>query len=227
MFVPILDQLQYIMAKVDELSLLSGKDGNTAEGEGKKAIFEVFLDKGRESEESKESPWIVPKSQIVDECASMQFAGSDTVGNAFMVATFHLLKSRLALIKLRRELDGLEEEKVNFEALEKLPYLTAVIKESLRLSHGVASSLPRVVGSSGSTIAGPHVPPGTVVSCASYVVHTNPSIFPDSHEFIPERWLDNRELEKYLVAFSQGTRLCLGINLTWCELYLLFGNIFR
>jgi len=47
--------------------------------------------------------------------------------------------------------------------------------------------------------------------------------------FIPERWLqpDSRELENYFVPFSKGPRNCLGINLAWCELYLIIGNIFR
>ncbi|KAJ8093235.1 hypothetical protein PM082_020721 [Marasmius tenuissimus] len=133
----------------------------------------------------------------------------------------------MTLTKLRWELDALSEGQMGFEVLEKLPYLTAVIKESLRLSHGVASPLPRVVGSSGSTIAGVTVPPRAVVSSAAYIVHTNPNIFPDPQEFVPERWLDNRELDKYLVAFSKGPRICLGINLAWAELYLIFANIFR
>ena len=54
----------------------------------------------------------------------------------------------------------------------------------------------------------------------------------------------SRELEKALVPFSKGPRMCLGIkfvlmltatvlirltcySLAWCELYLIFGNIFR
>ncbi|KAL0570420.1 hypothetical protein V5O48_011534 [Marasmius crinis-equi] len=213
MLVPILDQNNYIAKKVDELTLEAASEKGEGES-GRKAIFDVWLDKG-----NGENPWIVPKSQIIDECASMQFAGSDTVGNACMIGTFHLLKNRMVLAKLRRELDALAEEQMTYEVLEKLPYLTAVVKESLRLSHGVASPLPRVVGSSGSTVAGVTVPPGTVVSSASYIVHTDPSVFPDPREFIPERWLDNRELDKYLVAFSKGPRICLGIKYAYSPPY--------
>ncbi|KAJ6598646.1 cytochrome P450, partial [Mycena sp. CBHHK59/15] len=48
--------------------------------------------------------------------------------------------------------------------------------------------------------------------------------------FNPERWLQpiSKEIEgKYFVPFSKGPRMCLGLNLAWCELYLLFANIFR
>jgi cytochrome P450 len=44
--------------------------------------------------------------------------------------------------------------------LEKLPYLNAVIKESLRLSSGVVSGLLRVVPPSGAMVAGVDIPPG-------------------------------------------------------------------
>ncbi|KAK1218250.1 hypothetical protein PQX77_014623 [Marasmius sp. AFHP31] len=216
MAAPLLDQVHHIDQKVEELTLKAVKD--TADS---KAIFHVWMDKANGSD-----PWNVPKSQIMDECTSMQLAGSDTVGNACMIGTFHILRKRMTLTKLRRELDALCEEQMTFEALAKLPYL-ATIKESLRLSHGVASPLPRVVGPSGSAIAGVTVPPGAVVSSAAYIVHTNPIIFPDPQEFVPERWLDNRELDKYLVAFSKGPRICLGVNLAWAELYLIFANVFR
>ncbi|KAL0570421.1 hypothetical protein V5O48_011535 [Marasmius crinis-equi] len=242
MLVPILDKRNDIARRIDELTLEDSGDKGAGRAEGRKAIFDVWLDRS-----TGKNPWIVPKSQIMDECASMQFAGSDTVGNACMIGTFHLLKNKMVLAKLRRELDGLTQEQMTYETLEKLPYLTAVIKESLRMSHGVASPLPRVVGPSGSTIAGVPVPAGTVVSSASYIVHTDPSVFPDPREFIPERWLDNRELDKYLVAFSKGPRICLGIkyaflpsikaliidrsillvSLAWDELYLLLANVFR
>jgi len=61
------------------------------------------------------------------------------------------------------------------------------------------------------------------------IVHRNPDIFPEPEIFSPERWLQSgsQNLDKYLVAFSRGPRSCLGINLAWCELYLIFGNVFR
>ena len=44
------------------------------------------------------------------------------------------------------------------------------------------------------------------------------SIFPKSHEFIPERWLndpktsDGVPLDRFMVSFGRGTRSCLGIT---------------
>jgi cytochrome P450 len=59
------------------------------------------------------------------------------------------------------------------------------------------------------------------------------SIFPDSHAFLPERWLndpkthDGVPLERFMVSFGRGTRGCLGINLAWTEMYLTLGMMFR
>ena len=52
----------------------------------------------------------------------------------------------------------------------------------------------------------------TIVSCGSTFVHYNADIFPEPDKFIPERWLENPDLDNWLVAFSRGPRMCLGIK---------------
>lgn len=52
-------------------------------------------------------------------------------------------------------------------------------------------------------------------------------IFSDPQEFIPERWIDNPRLDKYMLSFSRGSRICLGMNLAYAELYILLAGIFR
>ncbi|KAK7043993.1 hypothetical protein VNI00_008161 [Paramarasmius palmivorus] len=221
---PLLNQKRFIMEKLDEISAnpASLHDGDH------KAIFSVFFDTSKT--EAGEDGWILPHSLLIDECLTLQFAGSDTVGNTLMIGTYGLLNNKEALKKLRKELDeAWRDSAMTYEVLEKLPYLGAVIKESLRMSHGVATPLPRLVGPSGTTIAGVDVPARTVVSCGSYFVHNDPNVFPNPKRFEPERWLneESRALEKYLVAFSKGPRICLGVNLAWCEMYLLFANVFH
>lgn len=92
------------------------------------------------------------------------FAGTDTVGNALMVGTFHLLRQPDTLQKLKKELSSawpsLNGVEPKLRDLEKLPYLNAVVKESLRVSSGVVAGLLRVVPPTGARIAGVAVPPG-------------------------------------------------------------------
>lgn len=92
------------------------------------------------------------------------FGGADTTGNTLMVGSFHLLKDPTKLQKLKTELleywPSLQDGEPKLKELEDLPYLNAVIKESLRISSGVTSGLLRVVPATGATIAGKAVPPG-------------------------------------------------------------------
>ena len=47
----------------------------------------------------------------------------------------------------------------------------------------------------------------------SYSLHHDESIYPDSHEFKPERWLDaTPDMERFLASFSNGTRQCIAIK---------------
>jgi cytochrome P450 len=68
-------------------------------------------------------------------------------------------------------------------------------------------------------------------------MHHNETIFPNSHVFSPERWLDEnkyvkgskteKRLDRYMVAFTRGTRQCIGINLAWAEMSLMLSTMFR
>ena len=184
---------------------------------------------------------------LYEEGQALMFGGADTVGNTLMVGTYHLLRNPEKLRKLKEELHktwpSLSGQEPRARELEALPYLNAVIKESLRMSSGVISGLLRIVPSGGATIAGVQVPSGvsrflklfrailnilqTIVSIGSTFVHYNASIFPKPEEFRPERWLESTELDNWLVAFSRGPRMCLGINLAWAELRLGFAHVYR
>ncbi|ESK87210.1 benzoate 4-monooxygenase cytochrome p450 [Moniliophthora roreri MCA 2997] len=174
----------------------------------------------------------VTRDWLIAEGANLRIAGSDTVGNTCTIGTRYLIKEDRVRIKLVQELENAWPDKGNpipLERLEKLPYLTAVIKESLRLSIGVVTPMTRVVPDSGAVISNHPVPPGTIVSIGNYFVHMNPEIFPDPARFYPERWLEDKDhvLDRYLVTFGKGPRSCIGINLAWSELYMIFGNVFR
>ncbi|KAF6758368.1 cytochrome P450 [Ephemerocybe angulata] len=162
---------------------------------------------------------------------SLVAAGTETVANTCTMAAFHVLDNKEIGRKLRAELvDAWPELEVPLplEKLEKLPYLTAVIQEALRLSHGVVSPLPRIV-TEDALIGGVLVPKGTVVAMSQTFVHLNRDIFPNPKKFDPDRWLVKGagDMSNYLVAFSKGQRSCIGVNLAWAELYLILGNLFR
>ncbi|OBT92925.1 hypothetical protein VE01_08929 [Pseudogymnoascus verrucosus] len=169
---------------------------------------------------------------LYEEAQALMFGGADTTGNALMLGTFHLLGSPGYVDRLKEELYSawpVLDEPPKLEELEKLPFLTAVIKESLRISPGVASPLLRVVPATGATVTGAYIPPNTIVGMSGTFVHSSKAIFKNPETFDPERWLkkDSASLEKWLVAFSKGPRMCMGQNLANCEMYLVFAALFR
>ncbi|THV04023.1 cytochrome P450 [Dendrothele bispora CBS 962.96] len=175
------------------------------------------------------------KNSLLSEALILTQAGSDTVGNTCYLATFYILNDPSVYHKLKEELRQVwpdKETRIGMDVLEKLPYLNAVLKESLRLGHGVVTPLPRVVGPGPAEILGVHVPAGTIVGMSCTFLHYDPRVFPDPYTFKPERWLPGgssnlSEMEHYLRPFSNGPRQCLGQNLAWAELYLIMGYVFR
>lgn len=149
------------------------------------------------------------------------------------VIVFHLLTQPAVRARLEKELlnAGSEPAQLDWNALEQLPYLYAVIHKGLRLSYGVSARLPRIVRCENLIYRskdgeGCIIPQGTPIGMSSAMMHHNESIFPNSFEYRPERWLDengkkNHALEKYLFTFSKGSRRCSGMNLALCELYLV------
>lgn len=158
-------------------------------------------------------------------------AGSDTTGIALTVTAFHILNNTTILARVKEELtEALPDSQAQptWVELEKLSYLSAVIKEGLRLAHGTSNRLPRVSAATlqyGDWI----IPPNTPVGMSPMLVHENETIFPNHHDFRPERWLgpSSKTIEKYLMTFGKGPRACLGMNLAYAELYVTLATIFR
>jgi len=148
-------------------------------------------------------------------------AGSETVAWALTTLVYYLIEQPSILRKLRAEL---EEAIPNPTAipdslyLEKLPYLTACVREGIRLSSGVSVRLPRISPEKPMKYKDWVIPIGTPVSMTTIDVLHDRHIFPNSRTFIPERWLDNpktkegESLNRYFVPFGKGHRACIGVK---------------
>ena len=102
-------------------------------------------------------------------------------------------------------------------ALDGLPYLSAVLKESFRMRPN-STPLPRITPSDGPvSLAGVHdIPPGTRVNSFQWFVHRDPSKWDQPDKWIPERHFHCQEKgkEAEIWAFGSGPRVCVGRNLT-------------
>lgn len=165
-------------------------------------------------------------------------AGTLTTASALSYTLFCLLTQPDRLTRLKAELRVAIRDPSSLPqlaTLEQLPFLTACIKEGLRLSNGVSSRLQRIDPNEPIVFTDKFkhrgkryiLPPGTPLSMTGMLIHFDESVFPNSLVFDPDRWLDHPGLEKYLVPFSRGTRQCIGMNLAYAEIYVTLAMVFR
>ncbi|KAJ4505583.1 hypothetical protein HRR83_008582 [Exophiala dermatitidis] len=209
-----------VRARVTDI-IADNKVGKKSDG----TIFQTLLD-------SDLPPHEKTVDRLQDEGQVLIGAGSETTAKALSIITFFLLEDKRKLERLRAELKAIPSKgdgRFSLTDLEQLPYLTAAINEGIRLMHGVTTRLPRVSPTEPLRYKDWIIPPGTPVSESNYFVHMDKTIFPNPAEYDPGRWLRAAEagirLDRYLVSFTKGSRMCVGINLAYAELYLTVAMI--
>ena len=207
----------------DSAATIAASHGQSKEIHGSTFLHEVYKSDLQRSEQS--------VSRIFQEAQVLIAAGTETVGKTLSMTTFHLLADKRKAQTLMRELRtfrGNENQAMQFQDLQKLPYLSAVISEGLRISASVTGRLPRVNPTAAMEYDSYTIPAGTPISMSIPDVHFDEAIFPDAHQFKPERWFgdEGQALEKYLVPFGKGPRSCVAMNLALAELYLTIGTLF-
>ncbi|KAF2188496.1 cytochrome P450 [Zopfia rhizophila CBS 207.26] len=174
--------------------------------------------------------------RLTEEASSVVGAGTETTKWVLTVGTFHLLDNGPVLARLKAELaEAMPDSSkiLPYSDLEKLPYLSAVIQESLRMSYGQVQGMPRINRLHPWKFNEWVIPPGVLVSMDAYSVHSNETVFPNARAFQPERWFNNptgpggRPLSHYLTSFGKGSRGCLGKELAYMELFVAIATLFR
>jgi cytochrome P450 len=92
----------------------------------------------------------------------LTLAGSETSATSLCGTTYFMLKNPETMKRLTEEVRTRfrSSDEITIQAVSQMPYLTAVINESLRMYPPVASGLVRVVPPEGKHIAGEYVAGG-------------------------------------------------------------------
>ncbi|KAK9143424.1 hypothetical protein Syun_012824 [Stephania yunnanensis] len=129
-----------------------------------------------------------------------------------------LIKNPTVLARLRQELDNeFGHSKVTgSHRLAKLPYLSAVIKEVMRLHPAIPFMLPHKAVET-CQVLGYTIPKGFQVQLNAYAIGREPEAWPEPNTFRPERFLesdiDYQGNHFELVPFGAGRRICPGMPL--------------
>jgi cytochrome P450 len=104
--------------------------------------------------------------------------------------------------------------------------------ESMRIHPSTGAGFPREVPPGGVQLCGTFVPGNVEVLMTAAAVQVDKRAFgEDAHEWIPERWLQDAEtvwqMEKSMLQFGHGPRMCLGRIVSETEMYKLLPTILR
>nr|XP_016926191.1 probable cytochrome P450 6a14 [Drosophila suzukii] len=163
----------------------------------------------------------------VEQLAAQAFvffvAGFETSSSNMSYALFELAKNQDVQEKLRLEISEViaKHGELTYEAMLDMPYLDQTITETLRKYPALGSltrlatedyEIPNSDGGDGEPII---LEKGTIVHIPVLAIHYDPEIYPEPHEFRPERFAPAACQERHPTAFlgfGDGPRNCIGMR---------------
>ncbi|WP_254010952.1 cytochrome P450 [Limnofasciculus baicalensis] len=109
-------------------------------------------------------------------------------------------------------------------SLYRLPYLTAVCNETLRMYPITMFILPRGIKTP-TEIGGYELQPGNIVSISNYLLHRQENLYPEPNKFKPERFIDRQFSAYEFMPFGGGIRSCIGDELALYLMNLILATI--
>lgn len=157
-------------------------------------------------------------------------AGSDTSSTTIEWAMAELLHNPKAMAKARSELAETigKGKQVEESDIVNLPYLQAVVKETLRLHPPVPLLIPHMALST-AEVCGFTIPQNTQVIVNTWAIGRDGDIWADPTSFLPERFLDSKIDFKgqdfELIPFGAGRRICPGLPLAFRMVHLMLASL--
>lgn len=165
-------------------------------------------------------------AELVDELLTLLLGGHETTAVALGWLLYRLAGQPDTWARARAELDeAFGDGPLDARRAARLPYLGAVVQESLRLDGltlGVMRRTRREV-----RIDGYVIPAGTLVNAQVRQMHLDASRFEDPLTFRPERLLGERLSPLDFAPFGGGYRRCVGAAFATFELSTLTAAIVR
>lgn len=158
-------------------------------------------------------------------------AGHETSSLATTWACYLLAQHSNVQMRLREEVRELlpspsTSGEVTAEMLESLPYLRAVVRETLRLIP--PAPVTRREARVDTTVAGHVIPAGTGIIALHKHFNTLPEVWgPNAGSFEPQRWLDEEAhcADKLFLTFNIGPRSCIGEGFARLEVSALLAAL--
>ena len=177
------------------------------------------------------------KQELHDNANTMIGAGSETTAGLLSGIIWFALKNPDCLARAQAEVREACKVKgdINAQVLGELEYFNAFINEVFRIYPTGVAGQPRRAPPEGAVVCGHYIPGGTGIQMNQFAVNHYPGNFSSPKAFAPERWLvdatnggDSRwagDKREVLQPFGIGPRNCIGKNLAFTELGLVFARM--
>ncbi|KAL0576815.1 RNA polymerase C-22 sterol desaturase [Marasmius crinis-equi] len=162
---------------------------------------------------------------------SFLFASQDAMSSGLIYGFQHLADHPEILAKVREEQErvrqGNYDAPLTLELLDEMPYLAAVVKESLRVMPPV-TMVPYKTTKAFPIRDDYTVPSGSMVIPSFYNSLHDPEVYPEPDVFNPDRWLDpnssaNTNTKNYLV-WGSGPHRCIGVEYASMNIALVIAT---
>lgn len=163
--------------------------------------------------------------ELHDELLTLLFAGHETTATALTWALYWLHRTPVVRDRLLDELNALPNPS-DPDAIARLPYLSAVVNEVLRIHPVAMLMFPRRVEAS-VTLGGYKFDPGDVLLVCIQALHERGDLYPDPLSFNPDRFLERSYASHEFLTFGAGSRRCIGAALAVYEMKLILATLLR
>jgi cytochrome P450 family 110 len=161
--------------------------------------------------------------ELRDELLTLLFAGHETTATAMSWALYWINHLPEVKQKLLHELKSVTDP-TDWMSIFRLPYLTAVCNETLRIHPVAMLTFPRVVVEP-VELLGYKLESNTIVIGCIYLLHHREELYPDAEQFKPERFLDRQFSPYEFMPFGGGVRRCVGEALAQFEMKIVLATI--
>ena len=163
--------------------------------------------------------------ELRDDLMTLLFAGHASTANSLSWAFYWIHYLPEVQQKLLDEIDSLGENREPMD-LFKLPYLTAVCQETLRIYPVVMLTTQHLVQEP-VEIGGKSLESDITIMPCIYLLHQREDLYPNPKEFKPERFLERQFSAYEYMPFSSGNRRCIGAALAEFEMKLVLATILK
>jgi cytochrome P450 len=160
--------------------------------------------------------------EIYDQLITLLLAGHETTSLTVATCLGRLLREPAILSRVQKEVESVSGP----EAVQRLPFLSAVIDETLRIDP-IVTDVGRLVRTPFAVDDTLTLAPGNALLVLIEALHHDPSLYPEPAQFRPERFLERKFAPHEYAPFGGGVRRCLGAAFSDYETKILLATMLR